>query len=51
MEDHPLVIDRQLRILRAYAQRFPEEIESQREAARRPLEELRTLYLFLQLAE
>ena len=48
---HPLVTDRHLRIARAYAERFPDEIEEFLAASRRPLEELRALYPFLQFAE
>lgn len=50
-DSHPLVNDRDLRLSRAYAERFPEEIEGLLEANRRPLEELRTLYPFLEVAE
>jgi uncharacterized protein (DUF433 family) len=45
--DHPLVNDRHLRAARAYAERFPDEIESSLRDNRRPLEELRELYPFL----
>lgn len=48
---HPLVSDRHLRLVRAYAERFPEEIEGLLAANRRPLEELRALYPFLELPE
>jgi hypothetical protein len=44
---HPLLSDRHLRLARVYAERFPEEIESQLEENRRPLGELRELYPFL----
>jgi len=50
-EDHPLVADHHVRIARAYAQRFPDEIEALLEEQDRPLEELRALYPFLQTAE
>ncbi len=50
-EKHPLVSDRHLRLARAYAERFPEEIEALLEANRRPLEELRALYPFLEISE
>lgn len=43
--------DRHLRIARAYAERFPEEIEDLLAASRRPLEELCALYPFLELGE
>lgn len=47
--DHPLVSDRHLRVARAYADRFPAEIEALLEANRRPLEELRELFPFLRI--
>jgi hypothetical protein len=47
-ENHPLVTERHLRLARAYAERFPEEIEGVLEQQRRPLEELLELYSFLQ---
>lgn len=47
-ESHPLVRDRHLRLARAYAERFPEEIEPFLEEGRRPLEELLSLYPFLE---
>ncbi len=50
-ESHALVTDRHVRVARAYAERFPEEIEAFLEANRRPLEELRALYPFLEVAE
>ena len=50
-QSHPLVTDRQLRLAGAYAERFPEEVEGQLEANRRPLEELRALYPFLEIPE
>jgi len=50
-ESHPLVTERHLRLARAYADRFPEEIEQILEMQRRPLEELRELYPFLQVAD
>jgi hypothetical protein len=50
-EDHPLVAEHHVRIARAYAERFPDEIEMLLEANRRPLEELLELYPFLQTAE
>jgi len=48
---HPLVGDRHLRLARAYAERFPDEIAAFAEDSRRPLGELRQLYPFLQAAE
>lgn len=50
-ENHPLVSDRGLRLARAYAERFPEEIGDLLEANRRPLDELRALYPFLEVTE
>jgi len=50
-ESHPLVSDRHLRLARAYAERFPDEIEGFLEANSRPLEELRALYPFLEIPE
>lgn len=47
--DHPLLDSRRLRIARAYAESFPDEIESQAAENRRPLQELAELYPFLQL--
>lgn len=46
---HPLVLDRHLRLARAYAERFPGEIESLIEENHRPLDELRNLYPFLRI--
>jgi hypothetical protein len=48
---HPLVSDRHLRLARAYAERFPDEIADLLELNRRPLEELRGLYPFLEVAD
>jgi hypothetical protein len=45
--NHPLVGDRHLRLARAYAERFPMEIETLLQENHRPLEELRELYPFL----
>jgi hypothetical protein len=50
-ENHPLVGDRHLRLARAYAERFPEEIGPLLEESRRPLSELRALYPFLEVAD
>ena len=49
--DHPLVSDRHLHIARAYAERFPAEIEALLEANRRPLDELRELFPFLRIGD
>lgn len=46
--NHPLVSDGHLRVARAYAVRFPAEVEAFLEESRRPLDELRSLYPFLQ---
>lgn len=45
--DHPLIDERALALTRAYAERFPEEIELHRRRQRRSLEELRALYPFM----
>jgi hypothetical protein len=45
---HPLVRERHLRIARAYAERFPDEVAALLEDNRRPVEELQVLYPFLQ---
>jgi hypothetical protein len=50
-QSHPLMSDRHLRLARAYAERFPDEIGGLLEANRRPLEELHALYPFLELPE
>lgn len=47
-KEHPLVLDRHIRLARAYAERFPAEIEGFREDNRRPFDELLALYPFLQ---
>ena len=46
--NHSLVGDRHLRLARAYATRFPDEIERFTEIARRPVDETLALYPFLQ---
>jgi uncharacterized protein (DUF433 family) len=51
LADHPLLSDRHLRLARAYAERFPAEIEALLEANRRPLDELRELYPFLHIID
>jgi uncharacterized protein (DUF433 family) len=50
-ESHPMITRRHLRSARAYAQQFPDEIESLLAENRRPLDELQTLYPFLQGAD
>ncbi len=48
--NHALLDERHLRVARAYAERFPEEVEAFLDENRRPLDELRALYPFLQFA-
>jgi hypothetical protein len=45
---HPLIGERHLRLARAYGDRFPEEIAAFTDDTKRPLDELRRLYPFLQ---
>ena len=47
-ESHPLVTERHVRLARAYAERFPDEVEQHGSENNRSLEELRQLYPFLQ---
>lgn len=47
LDDHPLLEDRALALARAYAERFPREIELHRRRQRRSLEELKALYPFI----
>jgi hypothetical protein len=47
-ESHPLLTERHVRLARAYAERFPEDVERHLTEGRRPLEELRQLYSFLE---
>jgi len=49
--DHPLVSDGHLRLARAYAERFPAEIEALLEANHRPLDEFRELFPFLRIGD
>jgi len=49
LANHPLVTDSHLHLARAYAERFPEEIEELIEANHRPLEEIVELYPFIRL--
>ena len=49
-ENHPLVADVHIRLARAYADHFPEEIDRFLEESDRPLEELLSLYPFLETA-
>jgi hypothetical protein len=49
LENHPLVTERHIELARAYAERFPEEIEAHLEANRRPLEELIERYPFIKV--
>jgi hypothetical protein len=48
---HPLLGERHVRIARAYGERFPDEIAAFVEDNRRPFDELRRLYPFLETAE
>jgi hypothetical protein len=48
---HPLLGERHVRIARAYGERFPDEIAAFVEDNRRPLDELRRLYPFLETTE
>jgi hypothetical protein len=50
-EAHPMVGMRQLRIARAYGQRFPDEIAAFHDEAGRSLDELQRLYPFLHTSE
>jgi|SRR5579884_1102269 len=47
LDDHPLLDDRALALARAYAERFPAEIELHRRRSRRSLEELLAQYPFI----
>jgi len=49
-ESHPLVVDRHIRLARAYAERFREEVAPFLEESARPLDELVALYPFLEAA-
>jgi len=46
LDDHPLLSERALTLARAYADRFPEEIELHRRRQQRTLDELKALYPF-----
>jgi hypothetical protein len=48
---HPLIGERHVRLARAYAERFPEEIAAFVDDSHRPLDELRRLYPFLQTSD
>jgi hypothetical protein len=48
---HPTLAERHLRLARAYAERFPDEVGAFAVESARPLDELRGLYPFLQFAE
>jgi hypothetical protein len=50
-EAHPLVSERHVRLATAYAERFPDEIDAFLREQHRPLDELRALYPFIELAE
>jgi hypothetical protein len=43
-----LLTERHVRLARVYAERFPEDVERHLSESRRPLEELRQLYPFLE---
>ncbi len=47
LDDHPLLDDRSLATARAYAERFPKEIELHVARQQRTVEELRALYPFI----
>jgi hypothetical protein len=49
-ENHSLVADLHIRLARAYAERFPEEIAPFLEESDRPLDEMLSLYPFLETA-
>jgi len=49
LQSHPLLTERHVRLARDYAERFPEDVERHLGEGRRPLEELRRLYPFLQV--
>ena len=49
MEAHPRVTRRQIDLANAYLEEYPEEIETKIAANRRPLEERRRLYPFIQV--
>jgi hypothetical protein len=48
---HPLIGERHLRLARAYGERFPDDIAPLVADSRRPLDELRQLYPFLQTGD
>lgn len=47
LDDHPLLDERALALARAYAERFPDDIDLHRRRQRRSLEELRALHPFI----
>ncbi len=51
LANHPLLSDRHLRAARAYAERFPEEIDLLLQENHRPLEQLRELFPFLHIGD
>jgi uncharacterized protein (DUF433 family) len=51
LDNYPLLTERALRLAQAYAERFPDEITHLLEGNRRPLEELRALYPFIQFGD
>jgi hypothetical protein len=50
-ESHPLVSERHVRLARAYAERFPDEVGAFVEQQRQPLEDLLAVFPFLEVAE
>lgn len=49
LQSHPMLTERHVQLARSYAERFPEDVERHLSESRRPLEELRQLYPFLQV--
>jgi len=51
LDNYPLLTERALLLAKAYAERFPAEIDERLEANRRPLEELKLLYPFINFGD
>lgn len=51
VDNYPLLSDRALRLAQAYAERFPDEIDRHLQANRRPLDQLKELYPFLNFGD
>jgi uncharacterized protein (DUF433 family) len=51
LADYPLLSERALRLAQGYANRFPDEIDRFLASNRRPLEELKALYPFIDFGE